>query len=98
MPPPQITQLKPPADTVPSAGVVGAPGSTLCTVNKIFELGKRIPRITCAMFPAGGKEGACAAFVAGFGGAVFPVGQVIFWSAASSAASSVRPVGNLPTC
>src|SRR5436190_4933402 len=95
---PQSIQLNPPVsfELVASDGFVFAPGSTVCTVKIMLELGKRIPRMTCARFPTGGNEGPSAAAVAGFVAITEEAGQRIPFNDASSPRKSARPDGNFP--
>src|SRR4029077_3645612 len=96
MPAPQPTQeneVVAPAPTWP--GFTGAPGSLVCTLKMMFELGNRMPLITCARLPVAGNAGPCEA-AEGIACGPGP-GSTMAFSAASSAARSVRPEGNLPT-
>src|SRR5438132_1546802 len=75
----------------------GVAGSYRCTLKIMFADGKRTPRISWAMLPAGGKTGAlpvAAVLIAGG----CPPGNAIVLSAASSDDNSARPAGNLLVC
>src|ERR1700674_919065 len=97
MPAPQSAQGNAPDAAWTAAGRAGkgAPGSRPCTLKIKFELGNRMPRITWAIFPAGGKDGVlpAAAVVEGRGTDAGAAGNVICFSTASSAPSSACPAG-----
>src|ERR1700676_5006308 len=96
MPAPQSTQEKAVDAPLPtSPDLIGAPGSLVWTLNTMFELGNRIPIITCCRLPIAGNAGACDEAEAVACGA--EPGSTIVFSAASSEPSSVRAAGNLPT-
>src|SRR4029077_20611470 len=96
MPAPQSAQEKPTAFDWYAGR--GAPGSCFWTLKIRFDVGKSMPRISCAMLPTGGNDGADDAVEPGGLAAPGGAGIAMAFSTASSAPSSVCPAGNLATC
>src|SRR5689334_15593664 len=99
MPAPQSAHEN--APLVGSHPSLTTPGSWFCTLKIRFDVGKSIPRMTCARLPNGctvAARGAAAGGAAAGGAAAAFGGNVIGLSAASSVPSAAWPAGNFPTC
>src|SRR6266852_5016255 len=98
MPAPQSAHENPPALLTPGAATLTSSGLLPWTLKMMFELGNRMPRISCAMLPAGGNVGAwlTASGTGDDAAGDCAAGIVISFSAASSTLRSAGPAGNFP--